>query len=91
MAHRKWRHIYTQSQIPGNEGYITDWTKDQVASQIAGNGNHTKSAGDFQKWWRGIQSRKGWHVSKGYTIAPQSGGGWQITFPSTGDVMKTSA
>ena len=48
MAHRKWRHIYTQSQIPGNEGYITDWTKDQVASQIAGNGNHTKSAGDFQ-------------------------------------------
>jgi len=91
MAHRKWRHIYTQSQIPGNPTYITDWTKDQVAANIAGNNNHTKSMADFQKWWRSIQSRKGWHVSKGYTIAPQSGGGWQITFPSTGDVMKTSA
>ena len=91
MAHRKWRHIYTQSQIHGNPTYITDWTKDQVASNIAGNNNHTKSMADFQKWWRSIQSRSGWHVSKGYTIAPQSGGGWQITCPSTGDVMKTSA
>ena len=91
MAHRKWRHIYTQSQIPGNPTYITNWTKDQVASNIAGNNNHTKSMADFQKWWRSIQSRSGWHVSKGYPIAPQSGGGWQITFPSTGDVMKTSA
>ena len=91
MAHRKWRHIYTQSQIPGNPTYITDWTKDQVAANIAGNNNHTKSMADFQKWWRGIQSRSGWHVSKGYVIAVQSGGGWQITFPSTGDVMKTSA
>ena len=91
MVHRKWSAVMTQSQIPGNPTHITEWTKDQVAANIAGNGNHTKSAGEFQKWWRGIQSRSGWHVNKGYTIAAQSGGGWQITFPSTGDVMKTSA
>ena len=91
MAHRKWSHVMTQSGIKGNEGYITAWTKDQLAAQIAGNGNHTKSAADFQKWWRGIQSMKGWHVSKGYKIEAQSGGGWKVTWPSTGDVMNTSA
>ena len=91
MVHRKWSAVMTQSQIPGNETHITEWTKDQVAANIAGNGNHTKSAGDFQKWWRGIQSRKGWHVSKGYKIEAQSGGGWKITFTATGDVMNTSA
>ena len=91
MAHRKWSAVMTQSQIVGNATHIQEWTKDELASQIAGNSNHAKSMADFQKWWRGIQSRSGWHVSKGYTIAAQSGGGWQITFPSTGDVMKTSA
>ena len=91
MVHRKWSAVMTQSQIPGNETHITEWTKDQVAANIAGNGNHTKSAGDFQKWWRGIQSRSGWHVSKGYKIEAQSGGGWKITFTATGDVMNTSA
>ena len=69
----------------------TRYLRKQTITNIAGNNNHTKSMADFQKWWRSIQSRSGWHVSKGYTIAPQSGGGWQITFPSTGDVMKTSA
>ena len=34
---------------------------------------------------------KGWHVSKGYKIEAQSGGGWKVTWTSTGDVMNTSA
>jgi hypothetical protein len=81
----------TQSGIKGNEGYINDWTKDELAAQIAGNSNHTKSMADFQKWWRTIQSRRGWHVGKGYKIESQSGGGWKVTFTASGDVMNTSA
>ena len=91
MVHRKWSHVMTQSGIKGNEGYITDWTKDELAAQIAGNSNHTKSMADFQKWWRTIQSRRGWHVGKGYKIESQSGGGWKVTFTASGDVMNTSA
>ena len=74
---------------PGD--YLLEALRKHAEAQIAGNSNHTKSAADFQKWWRGIQSMKGWHVSKGYKIEAQSGGGWKITFPSTGDVMNTSA
>ena len=91
MVHTKWSHVMTQSGIKGNEGYITDWTKDELAAQIAGNSNHTKSMADFQKWWRTIQSRRGWHVGKGYKIESQSGGGWKVTFTASGDVMNTSA
>ena len=91
MVHRKWSHIMTQSGIKGNEGYINDWPKDELAAQIAGNSNHTKSMADFQKWWRTIQSRRGWHVGKGYKIESQSGGGWKVTFTASGDVMNTSA
>ena len=92
MVHRKWSAVMTQSQIPGNETHIKEWTKDEIAAQIAGNGNHTKSAGDFQAWWRTIQSRKGWHIGKGYTISAKGGGGWTITFTDDDNTaMSTSA
>lgn len=92
MVHRKWSAVMTQSQIPGNETHIQEWSKSELQTQIAGNGNHTKTMPQFQKWWRSIQSRKGWHIGKGYTIAPQSGGGWKITFTDESNtVMNTSA
>ena len=84
--------MMTKSQIPGNETHIKEWSKSELASQIAGNRNHTKSAGDFQGWWRTIQSRKGWHIGKGYSISAKGGGGWTITFTDDDNTaMSTSA
>jgi len=92
MVHRKWSAVMTQSQIPGNETHIQEWSKSELQTQIAGNGNHTKTMPQFQKWWRSIQSRKGWHIGKGYTISAQDGGGWKITFTDESNtVMNTSA
>ena len=93
MVHRKWSAVMTQSQIPGNASYRTPITKDAMATAIAGNSNHGKSAKDFQKWFRLQQTWKGWHNSKPYTLTPQGGGGWTVTW--TGEepavVMNTSA
>ena len=93
MPHRKWRHVMTQSQIEGNASYRTPITKDNLATAIAGNSNHTKSAADFQAWFRLQQTKGGWQNSKPYTMAAGDSGGWKVTW--TGEdpvvVMATSA
>ena len=93
MPHRKWTHAMTQSQIPGNESYRTPITKDALATAIAGNSNHGKSAKDFQAWFSLQQTHRGWSNNKPYTMGAGDSGGWKVTW--TGEdpvvVMATSA
>lgn len=91
MPHRKWRHAMTQSQIEGNATYRPPISQSDLATAIAGNGNHTKSAKDFQAWFRLQQTRGGWADGKPYTMGPQGGGGWTVNWTGAGVVMNTSA
>ena len=81
----------TQSSIEGNPSYRTPFSQGDLATAIAGNDNHTKSAGEFQAWWRLQQTKGGWHNGKAYTMGPQGGGGWTINWTGAGVVMNTSA
>ena len=83
----------TQSQIVGNESYRIPHDQSTLATAIAGNSNHGKSAGDFQAWFRLQQTHRGWSNNKPYTMAAGDSGGWKVTW--TGEdpvvVMATSA
>ena len=91
MPHRKWSSAMTQSQITGNATYRTPHDQSTLTTAIAGNSNHTKSAGDFQAWWRKQHSYGCWQNGKPYTLGPQGGGGWTVNFTGEGVVMNTSA